>query len=180
VSQLLSVIDATAALDPHTLGSAGLVETLEELYEARDRLDAVIARRLRAAAVIDATVDECGRSLRGWLVEELRRSPAEARRAVVVARSLPNHPKVASAFDAGDISAEHTRVITGCLRSLHGADHGWATDVLLDAARSVDPMTLGQVVREIRLRTGVDETREAAAQRLYADRWPGPPPRCSG
>jgi hypothetical protein len=29
VSQLLSVIDATAAVDPHTLGSAGLVETLE-------------------------------------------------------------------------------------------------------------------------------------------------------
>jgi hypothetical protein len=35
----------------------------------------------------------------------------------------------------------------------------------------VDPTTLGQVVREIRLRTGADEDREAAAQRMYADRW---------
>jgi hypothetical protein len=171
MSELLSVIDATAAIDPHTIGSAGLVETLEELYEARDRLDAVIAHRLQAAAVIDATVDECGRSLRGWLVEELRRSPTEARRAVFVAHALPAHPKVAAAFDTGDISAEHTRVIAGCLRSLHGEDHGWATDVLVEAARSVDPTTLGQVVREIRLRTGIDEDREAAAQRMYADRW---------
>jgi hypothetical protein len=171
MSELLSVIDATAAIDPHSLGSAGLVETLEQLYEARDRLDAVIAHRLQAADVIDATADECGRSTRGWLVEELRRSPAEARRSVFVARSLPIHPKVAAAFDAGDISAEHTRVIISCLRELHDAERDWATDVLVDAARSVDPMTLGQVIREIRLRTGLDETRDAAAQRMYADRW---------
>jgi hypothetical protein len=171
VSQLLSVIDATAAIDPHTLGSAGLVETLEELYEARDRLDAMIARRLQAADAVDATVDECGRSVRGWLVEELRRSPAEARRAVFVARSLPAHPKLGAAFDAGDLSFEHARVIVSCVRELHGEPREWATDVLVDAARSVDPTTLGQVVGEIRLRTGLDEDREAAAQRLYADRY---------
>jgi hypothetical protein len=171
VSQLLSVIDATAAVDPHTLGSAGLVETLEELHEARDRLDAVIARRLQAADAIDATADECGRSLRGWLVEELRRSPAEAKRAVFVARSLPAHPKVGAAFDAGDICFEHTRVIVSCVRELHGEPREWATDVLVEAARSVDPTTLGQVIRDIRLRTGIDEDREAAAQRLYGDRW---------
>jgi hypothetical protein len=147
MSELLSVIDATAAIEAHTIGSAGLIETLEELYEARDRIDAVIARRLQAAAVIDATVDECGRSVRGWLVEELRRSPAEARRAVFVAHALPAHPTVAAAFDAGDISFDHTRVIAGCLRGLHGHDHDWATDVLLEAARSVDPTTLGQVVQ---------------------------------
>jgi hypothetical protein len=47
MSELLSVIDTTAHVDPHGVGSAGLVETLEELYEARDRLDAVITRRLR-------------------------------------------------------------------------------------------------------------------------------------
>jgi hypothetical protein len=131
----------------------------------------VIARRLQAADAIDATADECGRSLRGWLVEEIRRSPAEACRAMFVARSLPAHPKVSAAFDAGDISFEHTRVIVSCVRELHGEPREWATDVLVEAARSVDPTTLGQVIREIRLRTGIDEDREAAAQRLYADRW---------
>jgi hypothetical protein len=171
MSQLLSVIDAMRATDAHAIGSAGLIVELEELIEARDRLDAAIASRLQAADAIDATVDECGRSTRGWLVEEMRRSPAEARRSVFVARSLPIHPTVAAAFDAGDISAEHARMIVSCVRELHDEQHEWATDVLLDAARSLDPTTLGQAVREIQLRTGVDENREAATQRLYAGRW---------
>jgi hypothetical protein len=171
MSQLLSVIDAMRATDPHAIGSAGLIVELEELTSARDRLDAVIASRLQAADFTGATVDECGRSTRGWLVEELRRTPAEARRALFLARSLPIHPKVAAAFDAGELSAEHTRVIISCLRELHDEQRTWATDILIDAARSVDPTTLGQVIREIRLRTGADEDRDAAAERMYADRW---------
>jgi Domain of unknown function (DUF222) len=171
MSQLLSVIDEMRATDAHSLSSASLIVELEELIDARDRLDAVIAGRLQAADVIDATADECGRSTRGWLVEELRRSPTEARRALFVARSLPIHPLVAAAFDAGDISAEHTRVIVSCLRELHDHQRDWATEILLEAAGSMDPTTLGQVVRELLLRTGADENREAAAERRYAGRW---------
>jgi hypothetical protein len=171
MSQLLSVIDDMRSTDAHSLGSASLIVELEELIEARDRLDAVIAQHVQAADVIGATVDECGRSVRGWLIEEMRRSPAEARRAMFVARLLPLHPEVAAAFDAGDISAEHARVIISCLRELPDEQRGWATEVLLEAARAIDPTTLGQVVREIRLRTGADEDREAAAERRYADRW---------
>jgi hypothetical protein len=159
------------AVDPHALGPAGLIVEMEELIEARDRLDAVIASRIQAADVIGATVDECGRSTRGWLVEEMRRSPNEARRTLFVARSLPSHPLVAAAFTAGDISADHARVIASCLRELRVEHREWAADVLLEAARSVDPTTLGQVVREIRLRTGADESREAAAERRYAGRY---------
>jgi Domain of unknown function (DUF222) len=171
MSQLLSVIDAMTAVDPHALGSAGLIVELEELIEARDRLDAVIASRLQAADVCGATVDECGRSTRGWLVEEMRRSPNEARRVLFVARSLPSYPLVASAFAAGDISADHARVIVSCLRELRTEQREWASEVLIEAARSMDPTTLGQVVLGIRLRTGADESREAAAERRYAGRW---------
>jgi hypothetical protein len=170
MSQLLSVIDAMRATDPHALGSASLVVELEELIEARDKLDAVIARRVQAADVIDATVDECGRTVRGWLIEEIRRSPLDARRTMFLARSLPEHPAVGAAFDAGDISAEHAHVIIGCLLKLPDLHRDWAGETLLEAARSIDPAMLGQVAREIRLRTGADENREAAAQRRYADR----------
>jgi hypothetical protein len=171
MSELLSVIDAMTAVDPHALGPAGLIVEMEELIEARDRLDAVLASRLQAADVIGATVDECGRSTRGWLVEEMRRSPAEARRALFVARSLPSHPLVAAAFAAGDISADHARVIVSCLRELRAEQREWASEVLIEAARSMDPTTLGQVIREIRLRTGADESREAAAERRFAGRY---------
>jgi hypothetical protein len=88
-------------------------------------------------------VDECGRSVRGWLVEEIRRSPLDARRAMFLARSLPNHPAVGAAFDAGDISAEHARVIIGCLLKLPAAHRDWDSETLLEAARSVDPTMLG-------------------------------------
>jgi hypothetical protein len=171
MSQLLSAVEAMRATDPHALGTVALIVELEELIEARDRLDAVIARRGQAADVIDATVEECGRTTRSWLVEEIRRSPLDARRTLFLARSLPDHPAVGAAFDAGDICAEHARVIIGCLLKLPAAHRGWATDTLLEAARSLDPTMLGQVAREIRLRTGADENRDAAAQRLYAERW---------
>jgi Domain of unknown function (DUF222) len=171
VSELLSVIDATAAVDSHSLGAPGLIVALEELIQARDRLDALLAARLQAADVIQATVDECGRCTRGWLVEEMRRSPHEARRMLTVARAMPAYPSLAAAFGVGDVSAEQVRVILGCLRQLSPEAVPAATEILLEAARSMDPVTLGQVAREIQLRAGADESREAAAQRRYDSRW---------
>ena len=173
MSELLSVIDAMASVDAHALPSSVQLVDTEELIQARDRLDAVIARRLQAMDVTEVTVAECGRAIRSWLVEEMYRSPTEAGRMLAAARAMPVYPTLAAAFSAGDISAEHVRVILGCLRQLpHGTEQTAAhLQILLDAARAMDPVTLGQVVREILLRSGADEDREAAQQRRYADRW---------
>ena len=171
MSELLSVIDAEAGIDAHQLPGSFALTRMEELIEARDRLDAVIAHGLQAMDVADVTVGECGRTTRSWLVEEVYRSPTEAGRMLAAARAMPVYPGLAAAFTAGDISAEHVRVILGCLRQLPAGQVDAALPILLEAARAMDPVTLGQVVRELLLRTGADESREAAQQRRYTDRW---------
>jgi hypothetical protein len=171
MSELLSIIDAMAAIDAHHLPSSVQLTNTEELIQARDQLDALIAARLQAMDVADVTVGECGRSTRSWLVEEQYRSPTEAGRMMAAARAMAVYPDLAAAFTAGDISAEHVRVILGCLRRLPPSQVEAMLPILVEAARGMDPVTLGQVVREMLLRAGADEDREAAQQRMYADRW---------
>ncbi|HEX3907091.1 MAG TPA: DUF222 domain-containing protein [Mycobacteriales bacterium] len=171
MSELLSVIDAMTAIDAHHLPGSFALTRMEELIEARDRLDGVIAQGLQAMDIADVTVGECGRTTRSWLVEDQRRSPREAGRMMGAARAMPFYPDLAAAFTAGDISAEHIRVILGCLRRLPPSQVETMLPILLEAARSMDPVMLGQVVREMLLRAAADEDREAAQQRMYADRW---------
>ncbi|HEX3906393.1 MAG TPA: DUF222 domain-containing protein [Mycobacteriales bacterium] len=172
MSELLSVIDAMTAIDAHLLPSSVQLTVTEELIQAKDQIDALLASRLQAMEVAEVTVAECGRTTRGWLIEEQRRSPTEARRMMCAARAMPVYPDdLAAAFTAGDISADHVRVILGCLRQLPVDQVEAMLAILLEAARAMDPVTLGQVVREMLLRTGADEYREAAQQRMYADRW---------
>jgi hypothetical protein len=155
MSELLSVIDAMAAIDAH-----------QQLIQARDQLDAVIAHRLQAMDVAEVTVAECGRTTRGWLVEEQYRSPVAARRMLAAARAMPVYPTLAAGFLAGDVSAEHVRVVLGALRRLPGEQVETMLAILLDAARAMDPVTLGVVVREMLLRSGADEDRQAAQERM--------------
>jgi hypothetical protein len=74
---LTDITDAAPllALDPHTVSASGLVEGIEALLDAQNLIAAALCRWTQAADVTGATVDECGRTTRGFLVEELRRSP---------------------------------------------------------------------------------------------------------
>jgi hypothetical protein len=116
--------------------------------------------------VAEVTVAECGRTTRGWLVEEQYRSPVAARRMLAAARAMPVYPTLAAGFLAGDVSAEHVRVVLGALRRLPGEQVETMLAILLDAARAMDPVTLGVVVREMLLRSGADEDRQAAQERM--------------
>jgi hypothetical protein len=118
-----------------------LTET-EELIQAKDQLDALLATRLQALDIADVTVGECGRTTRCWLVEDQRRSPTEAARMMGAARALPFYPDLAAAFTAGDISADHVRVILGCLRRLLPSQVEAMLPILVEAARSMDPVML--------------------------------------
>jgi Domain of unknown function (DUF222) len=171
MSELLSVIDALAAVDARTLSEPDALVDLEELLRARDQLDGVIAARLQVADSRDVTVHECGRHTRSWLVEEMRLSPDEAGRRMTVARSSVFHPIVGADTLAGDISHDHARVILSCLRRLLPSWRELAESELVEAARVVDPVSLGRLCRELRLRTGADEDAEAAAQRRFESRW---------
>jgi hypothetical protein len=82
-----------------------------------------------------------------------------------------HHPAVRDAFEGNDISLEHTATILNCVRRLPEDWKSKGEAILLEAARSVDPVRLGKVAEQLRVASQADESREAAEQRKYDDRW---------
>jgi hypothetical protein len=171
MSELRSALDALVALDVHAMAEPVLLVGIEELLDAKDRLDGVLATHLQAADVRAVTVAEYGRTTRSWLIEDQRLSPKEASRRMALARDLPAHPQTRTALLDAEISHAHAEVITGCMRTLPADWREIAEPELIDAARQVDPTSLGRLCRELRIRSGADEDAEAAAIRMHESRW---------
>jgi hypothetical protein len=169
--EILDAVAHAATVDPHAMAEADWMVDIEALLTARNTLDALIATRLQAGDVRDITVGQCGRTTKGFLVEEQHLSRTEARRRVWLARQLPSHPEVADAFSVGEISAEHARLIISCLGQLNGDWQDAARAELLDFARSHDPGLLAQLIGQLKIRTGADESAEAQAARRHRERY---------
>lgn len=168
---IVEAITTAGAVDPHQMPEPVWLTEMEELLTARALLDAVIVERLQAGDVRDITVAECGRTTRAWLVEEQHLAPADARRQLWLAHQLPAFPAVADAMADGGINTEHARVIVSCLCQL---SHDWreaAQAELIAFAREHDPAMLGRLCRELRIRSGADESAQAAAERMHRDRY---------
>jgi hypothetical protein len=170
-TQLDTIIDALAAVDVHALAEGLALEHTEHLLDVANRLSGITAHALQACDVRDVTVSQCGRQTTSWLVEEQHLSRADATRRMWVARWLPAHPAIADALIAGQINAEHARLIIGCVRKLDVEVQATAEADLLELARNFDPGLLAEAARGIRITTGADESAEAAEQRKYDSRW---------
>ena len=169
-TQLAADVHELLAEDPHAHPDIELINSTELLLQVRNQLDAVIARQLQVIDVRDATVDECGRATRGWLIEEQLLSPHDASRYLTVARSLPEHCVVADAFADGRLTLEHARVITAAVRKAPAELRDVIEKELVTASEACDPGRLGSFTRELIARLTNDDA-EAAAQRKYASRW---------
>jgi hypothetical protein len=88
--EILDAVAHAATVDPHAMAEGDWMTDIEALLTARNTLDALIAARLQAGDIREITVGECGRTMKGFLVEEQHLSRAEARRRVWLARQLPS------------------------------------------------------------------------------------------
>jgi len=170
VEQLRVAVTALLDRDPHVLPDVELVNSTELLMQLRHQLDAVLTRQLQVIDVRDATIEDCGRATRGWLVEELLLAPAEANRYVSVARGLPTHTAVADGLAQGRLTLEHARVITTAVQKAPAELRDVIEKELVTASEVCDPARLGSFTRELIARL-TDEDAEAAAQRKYESRW---------
>ncbi len=129
MSGLVSAIEEYAAADAAALPSAVQLADLEELLVAERRLTAEIGRRLAAAEATDALVVETGYTPRSWLIADMQHSGGEASGRLKTARTCARLPNVGRAFAAGDIGAEHVRVLGKTLTEIPaGADRDAAVD----------------------------------------------------
>ncbi len=171
MERLREALDALASVPAADLPDPVLLEQVEGLIAAKDRLDGLLAERLVALDRRDVTVTECGRSTRGWLVEEQRRAPSEAGQLLWAARRYGRHPLLSAAVEAGEVSARHTRAILDTLDKLPASVETDAEAILVDAARTLDPGQLGRLTHELLIRTGAEDTALEREQRKFASRW---------
>jgi hypothetical protein len=171
ITRLTEALDLLASADPRDLQGLAQTEHTESLLTAVNRLDGIIANQLQVLHTDNITVAECGRQTKSWLIEEQCRSGPEATRRMVVARALPERPVIAAALVNGEISLEHAHTIIRLLRATPLEIRDVVEKELLDAARVVDPTSLGRFCREVKDRLGGTEDREAADQRRYDSRW---------
>src|SRR3954449_12293601 len=92
------------------LGSGDVLDDVAVLVAARNRIDAALARRVRAAELSQAPERDGQRSMASWLRGHCRLSAAEASRLVRNGRALEHLPALAEAHDAGLVSAEQVAV----------------------------------------------------------------------
>ena len=127
------------------------------MSELRSAIDSLAAVDVRGVA------EQQGRlSTSGWLTQHLRLDPADATRRVRLARRLDAMPEAWAAFEAGDISLEHARVIGTTVDEMKDEKKPWAEQVLTDTASSVEPLGLDRLGRLMRYEMDPDTADERA------------------
>ena len=111
MGELQSALDALVAEDVQQLGSRHQLDGIRQLLEARNRIEAQLTRRVRAAELQQAPEDDGQKSMRSWLRGHGRLGPAAAGQLVRNGRALDHLPALAAAFADGAVTAEQVAVI---------------------------------------------------------------------
>ena len=170
ITQLSAALAAVAALDVHDLPDGALVCGLAELLTLEAQLHAVQARWLGAADTRDATVAECGRSTRWWLIEECNLGRADAGGRMRLAQQLPAFPCVEGALAAGDVTAAQAGVMVSGLLSCPAEVRDVVEKELVALAATFTPFHLSQAVETILARLGAGQDEAERAARRYGRR----------
>jgi hypothetical protein len=159
MGNLQSAVDEILALDPHELG-AELGPKLVEVRREMDRLEAGWTQLLQGFDRSARWADDGALSAKAWLRHHCRMAPGAASEAVTVARRLRELPATEAAFEDGDVSYAHVRVITKATGDLQPCVVDELDPVLADAGRGLDPKML---------RTAAEHARHALAPENFLD-----------
>lgn len=148
-----------------------LLGDIETLLDTLNAVHAVIARRVADAIEIDATAQLAGRSMKSWLVEDLRLPSGEAGRLVKLGRYLPDAaPTANAAFQNGQISAAHASAIMTALATLPADLRPTVEPHLFERATSAPPVEIAGFADELLDALGQDKDSDARRERRHATR----------
>src|SRR3712207_1376739 len=111
MGELQSALDALSDDDVLARAPREQLAEIAALLEARNRIDAQLTRRVRAAELQQASEDDGKKSMRSWLRGHGRLSPGAAGRIVRNGRALDHLPVLAEAFAEGAVTAEQVAVV---------------------------------------------------------------------
>ncbi|MGY1606006.1 DUF222 domain-containing protein [Geodermatophilus sp. SYSU D00700] len=131
-----------------------VLDDVAALIAERNRIDAALARRVRAAELAQAPERDGQKSMASWLRGHCRLSGSDAARLVTNGRALEHLPVLAEAHDAGWVTAAQVAEAAGLLTpkrraafAAAGIDLGEVDGVLTGVAVEQDHAALVAVVQ---------------------------------
>jgi len=170
VADVVAAAQKLRADDRLIISPEAVLCELEAIFEAITTLHAVAVRRLSEARNLDATSEVCGRSTKGWLVEDMRLAAPEAGRLMRLAVQLPLHPVTRAAYESAQINAAHAAAILTALAGLPPHLRDTVEPQLVERAEFYPPEEISGFVDELLETLGIDKTSDIRRERRNAQR----------
>jgi hypothetical protein len=173
--RIQAAIAAVRAIDLDSLSDEGIKDALRA---TKPGLDALRAFQVQAMGTLEQrALKAAGPGRESRAVDPVRRfgrdelllSPSEAKNLGETGRRLKEAPQAQRSMEQGRLRPEHATVITGILRHLDGEARDRVEERLVEAARTLDPVRLGQLGRQL-LAEADQEAAMHAEQRRHARR----------
>src|SRR5581483_9463983 len=120
-----------------------LGDEIQQLFKERNRIDARIERRLRRFDKEQGYFGDGALTTRAWLRWKCRISAAEASERLEVARRLADLEITDEALSEGTITFRHAALIARTARDLGDKWETNAEEIVVTAAKDLDPHRLG-------------------------------------
>ena len=147
---LEQAVDRVAKLEVDQVSDGCLGDELVRLRRSIDRLEAEFSRRLQRFERLRGHVADGAASLVAWLRENCRLSLRGAATRAGVARSLASLPGAEELFNTGAIGFRHAAVLAQAVAEIGEEPVAQAGDILLEAARRLDPDRLRLLTKHLR------------------------------
>ena len=170
ISDLVAVADKVRADDRLVADTGQQLEEIESVLDVITVLQSVVTERVREAQLSGATAEQCGRSPKRWLVEDVLMAGPEASRYVNLATWLTDFPLTREAFSTARISAAHAQAIVTALRWLSADYRAMLEPHVVDRALICPPEEIAPFVEALLDAVGLDKASDARRERRYAER----------
>ena len=147
---LEQAVDCVAKLEVDQVSDGCLGDELVRLRRSIDRLEAEFSRRLQRFERLRGHVAGGAASLVAWLRGNCRLSLRGAATRAGVARSLASLPGAEELFNTGAIGFRHAAVLAQAVAEIGEEPVAQAGDILLEAARRLDPDRLRLLTKHLR------------------------------
>src|SRR3954451_1412295 len=146
------------------------LEEIETLLDAITVLESVVTDRVAEAAKVGATAEQCGRSPRRWLAEDVLMAGPEASRYVNLAKWLGDFPRTRDAFRVARLSAAHANEICKVMRWLPREYWEQVEPHLVKFAVTCRPEDIPGFVETLLDALDLDKAGDVRRERRYAER----------
>jgi hypothetical protein len=150
VGDLNQTLDRLGGEDLFSLPEESLGGDIKELLRISNRIEAEVGRRLRRFDKGQGYASSGALTAQAWMRWQCNLTGGAASERVEVSRVLDSLPLTAQAFSQGSISYRHAALIARTANELGDKMESHAEEILVTAAKDLDPLRLRYVTMHLR------------------------------